>query len=162
MNAWMGTDRGAELKARDFMRQGDELPLCLPMDSVATAARRMAEAGLTCLPVVEDHETRWLEGILTEHDIATQVVAKGKEPTRTFVSSCMNRHVPTCDPDADLGWCRTLLREFAPYVVVIDEFGNCQGLVTSAELERASRAPAKLAHTNGTHRTRLHEPKLTA
>jgi CBS domain-containing protein len=68
-------------KARDIMQPNPEI---LKTDtSVAEAARTMAQKGIGAAPICNT-EGR-LEGMLTDRDIVTKVVAAGKDPAATKV-----------------------------------------------------------------------------
>ncbi len=65
--------------ARDIMQPQPEI---MSIDTtIAQAARTMAEKDLGAVPICNS-EGR-LEGMLTDRDIATKVVAAGKDPTTT-------------------------------------------------------------------------------
>jgi CBS domain-containing protein len=75
-----------------------ELPTVGPGDSVADAARQMAEAGAKALPVCDGER---LAGIITDWDV-TRAVAARENPGEVALSDYMTREVVTVAPDARL------------------------------------------------------------
>ena len=71
-----------------------------PNDTIADAARRMADAKVGAVVVVEGLER--LVGILTERDIAYRVVAKGLDAASTHVSEAMTPQLETLQADDPL------------------------------------------------------------
>ena len=68
--------------ARDIMNPNPEI---ISTDlTVADAAKKMAEKGIGAAPICNS-EGR-LEGMLTDRDIVTKVIATGKDPAQTKVS----------------------------------------------------------------------------
>ncbi len=62
---------------------------CLPGDKVYTIAQRMQSENIGALPVVENHETKKLIGIVTDRDLAVRVVGASRDATNTLVSDVM-------------------------------------------------------------------------
>jgi CBS domain-containing protein len=52
---------------------------CMPQDTVAVAASRMASGGFGAVPVIDPHNGR-LVGIITDRDITCRVSAKWLDP----------------------------------------------------------------------------------
>jgi CBS domain-containing protein len=75
-----------------------ERPLAVqPINSLATAAARMAENGVSALAVTEGTQ---LAGILTERDLVRAMV-EGRVPERTQVREYMALEPHTAHPDDD-------------------------------------------------------------
>jgi CBS domain-containing protein len=56
-------------------------PSCaVPTDTAATAAQIMKREDVGPVPVVSDHNTKRLVGIVTDRDLAIKVVAEGRDP----------------------------------------------------------------------------------
>ena len=75
-----------------------DLPKVQPGDSVADAARQMADAGVKALPVCDGQR---LTGIITDWDV-TRAVADESETARRPLSDYMTTDVVTVAPDTSL------------------------------------------------------------
>ena len=64
-------------------------------ESVAIAARRMAEHGVGTLVVVDEQKRP--TGILTDRDVVLRVVAAGKDPAATQVGEVMSQPIVRAD-----------------------------------------------------------------
>jgi uncharacterized membrane protein/CBS domain-containing protein len=70
------------MKARDIMSRDTE---CVSAsDTLETAARRLASAGVGAMPICGDDDR--LTGMLTDRDIVVRAIANGKDVARTLVS----------------------------------------------------------------------------
>lgn len=76
--------------------------------SVADAARRMREAGIGAVLVLEGGR---LAGIFSERDVLTRVVAEGRDPARTPVAEVATEPVTTVAKSASLRRCAETLRD---------------------------------------------------
>ncbi|AMN41953.1 inosine-5'-monophosphate dehydrogenase protein [Rhodoplanes sp. Z2-YC6860] len=75
-----------------------DVHLASPNETVQQAARLMASLDAGLLPVSEDNR---LVGMITDRDIATKGVARGKWPNAK-ISEVMTRDVKYCFDDQDL------------------------------------------------------------
>ncbi|HET9903241.1 MAG TPA: CBS domain-containing protein [Xanthobacteraceae bacterium] len=83
--------RAGEMMAR-------EVRLAHPEQSIAEAARMMAEIDAGILPVADGDR---LVGMITDRDIAIRAVARGKNST-TPIGEVMSREVKYCFEDDDI------------------------------------------------------------
>ena len=72
---------------------------CLPTDVVSKAAQRMKKENVGSIPVIDNEKTKKVIGIVTDRDLAMQIVADGGDPKSTSVSDVMTRKVITCLAD---------------------------------------------------------------
>lgn len=70
--------------------------------SVADAARFMAEKNIGAVPVMEENK---LVGIFSERDIVTRVISKGLDPARTRVGDVMTTKLVVADADESYESC---------------------------------------------------------
>ena len=75
---------------------------CLPTDAVSKAAQWMRKENVGSIPVIESEQTRRLIGIVTDRDLALQVVAHERDAKSTKVSDVMTQKVVTCRLDDDV------------------------------------------------------------
>ena len=113
---------------------------CTPDDSVIEVARVMDEHDVGVVPIVESQETRRVVGVITDRDIVLRVVAKGRDPNEVIsVRDVMTNEVVTISPDADVLHAEERMKEHQlRRVLVVDEHGALVGIVTLADLARAT------------------------
>lgn len=87
-------------KCRDVMTKN---PVCAyPDDSVAHVARLMRSEDIGPVPIVKDDTTKQLLGIVTDRDLAINVVAEERDPAKTRVRDVMTTDVVTCSENDDI------------------------------------------------------------
>src|SRR5437667_10698204 len=75
---------------------------CTPDETVSRIAKLMKNENVGSLPICEDRETKKLVGIVTDRDLALEVVAAGKNPNGLKARDVMTRDPITCLPEDDL------------------------------------------------------------
>ena len=101
-------------------------------ESVIVAAKRMRDAGIGFLPVLD--QEGGLAGMITERDITWQFVADQLSPS-TPVSEIMERSVPTCRARHDLFEAQKIMRErHARRIVCLDDDGRLAGVLTLTDI----------------------------
>ena len=75
---------------------------CLPTDTVSKAAQLMKDEDVGSIPVIEDEQTMKLIGIVTDRDLALQVVAPERDAGSTQVEDVMTYEVITCRASDDV------------------------------------------------------------
>ena len=70
-----------------------------PAATVLAATRAMNSHRVGALLVMSDER---LEGIFTERDVLTRVVAQGRDPSTTLTSEVMSTDLFCCEPGTDL------------------------------------------------------------
>jgi CBS domain-containing protein len=120
---------------------------CVPNDTSIRAARIMKEMDTGIVPVVESSTSRKVIGVVTDRDLCLAVVAEGKDPKAVQVQSCMTTKVVSCEPDQDVEVALKLMREnLVRRVLVVDRHGIIQGVVSMADIVRASNAAPEETH----------------
>jgi CBS domain-containing protein len=64
---------------------------CLPTDRVSSVAQLMKTENVGSIPVVDSNQSKKLVGIITDRDMALQVVAFERDPKSTTVGDVMTR-----------------------------------------------------------------------
>jgi CBS domain-containing protein len=120
------------LKAKELMTNN---PACCTPDSTAQqVAQLMEENDCGCIPVVEDAESRFLVGVVTDRDLALRGFARGRSP-ETLVRELMSTDVSAVKPEDDLDAIEQLMAELqVRRVPVVDEDGCCVGIIAQADL----------------------------
>jgi len=119
---------------------------CVPSDSATRVARMMKIEDVGSLPVCSSSESRRLVGIVTDRDLCLEIVAEGRDPSRTTIESCMTRDPVTCRVDEDM---ETALDRMEASQIrripVVDRSGMLVGIIAQADIATRARSPQKTA-----------------
>src|SRR5438445_814105 len=75
---------------------------CTPDETVTRIAKLMKTENVGSIPICENRDSKKLIGIVTDRDLAIQVVAAAKDPHAVKASDIMTGNPITCRPDDDL------------------------------------------------------------
>lgn len=115
-----------------------------PGDSIAEAARTMAENDVGVLPVIDDRD---LVGIVTDRDIAVRAVAAGIPPDLP-VRRVMSEDFSTCYPDDDVrDVLETMANEQVRRLPVCDEQDRVIGIVGLADAAHCDPEASEVTET---------------
>ena len=111
-----------------------------PAASLITAARRMREANIGMLPVVDGGR---VVGVLTDRDLVVRGMARDLEPATTRVRQCMSDAVIPAHPD----WPTeraivTMAQAQVGRLLVLDDDERLVGVVTLSSMAFRSRHKA--------------------
>ena len=119
---------------------------CTPNTSLTDVARLMVDNDCGEIPVVEDMDTRKLAGVLTDRDIATRVVAAGRNTAEARAVDCMTSPAVSVGPDTSLQDCCELMETHQiRRVPVVDEAGAVVGIVSLADVVRSANTATTVA-----------------
>jgi CBS domain-containing protein len=118
------------MKCRDIMSRN--LETLSETDTIAAAARRMADDGVGFLPVC-DAKGKVL-GVVTDRDLVTRAIAKGLDARTTSAAMVMTAPALTCRADADLRRAEELMAGERKARLVITEDGVAVGVLSVADL----------------------------
>jgi CBS domain-containing protein len=108
---------------------------CLPTDTAQGAAKLMKEGGVGSIPVIEDQKKRKLVGIVTDRDLALEVVAEGRDPQKTQIDRVMTRDLVTCRADDDLQKALGMMSEKQlRRIPIVDENNQLIGIIAQADV----------------------------
>jgi CBS domain-containing protein len=139
-------------RVKDLMTK--QVSSCIATSTLAEAARIMWEHDCGAVPVLD--ETGWgrVVGMITDRDIAMGAYLQGKPLAEMCVLDVMARGLNTCTPDESLERAaETMASAQVRRLPVIDEGGRLVGLLTLAQIARASDgdgrdgAAAQVGHT---------------
>jgi CBS domain-containing protein len=101
---------------------------------VSYAAKMMRDEDVGLAPIVERDR---LVGTLTDRDIATRVVAEGRDPDSTPVKEVASTDIVTVDPEQDLDEALRLMADHqVRRLPVVEEDGRVVGVVAQADVAR--------------------------
>jgi malate dehydrogenase (oxaloacetate-decarboxylating) len=120
------------LKVRDIMKK--KVQTIDLNKNVAEAAKLMAARRIGSVVVIEGGHT---VGIITERDVVTKIVADGLEPRKVIIRDVMSTPLVTIKPEAGITEAAKLMSEYQiRRIVVTDQNGAVEGIVTAADLAR--------------------------
>lgn len=110
---------------------------CLPQDSLQTAAGRMWDQDVGCLPVLDDEGH--VIGIVTDRDACMAAYTQGRALGSVSVESAMAHRVFSCLPTDRIEDVEAVMKEHqVRRVPVIDEQGHLVGLISMNDIARES------------------------
>ncbi len=119
----------------DVMEPIEASSCCTPKDSAADAARAMRTSGCGCAPVVEDSSTRKVVGVVTERDVCCGVAADDRQASDVPVTDIMRPASACCSANEPVDQARRTLHEHrVTSLPVVDDAGNCCGIVSAHHL----------------------------
>jgi CBS domain-containing protein len=116
---------------------------CLPDDPVIEAARLMREQDIGSIPVVADHESRQLVGMLTDRDLAVRVIAEGRDSRETPVGDVMSTGPVTCQTtDVYQRALQAMGSHQVRRIPVVDRKGRLTGIIAQADVATRLAQPS--------------------
>jgi CBS domain-containing protein len=118
--------------ARDIMHPGAE---CIGEDdSIATAAQRMRDLGVSSLPICGADDR--LHGIITDRDIAVKCIAEGRDPAQVRAGDLAQRTLFWVDASADIGEVLKQMGDHQVKRLPVIENHRMVGIISEADLAR--------------------------
>ena len=115
----------------------ENVAFCSVNTSLQEVARKMVECDCGALPVVEREGSKKPVGIITDRDITCRTVAEGKNPLQMKAGDCMTTGLATVAPDMSVTeCCQIMANTQVRRILVVDEDGNCCGIVAQADVAR--------------------------
>jgi CBS domain-containing protein len=119
---------------------------CVPDDTVVKAARLMKSKDIGSIPVIKDEETGKLVGIVTDRDLALEIVAEGRDPKTTKVENVMTRNIVTCHAEDDLQKALDAMSHHQlRRIPVVDHDDRIIGIIAQADVATRTDQPEKTA-----------------
>jgi CBS domain-containing protein len=114
-----------------------EVACCTPRETVEHAADLMKRENVGPIPVVEDHESKRLLGIVTDRDLAIKVVAEGRDARTTEIQEVMTPNPVACGEDEDIEHAMALMSDHqVRRLPVVDDNQCLIGIVAQADIAR--------------------------
>ncbi len=119
------------IRVRDIMKTKFDM-----VDGIATiedALNQMTHVETKCLVVKKRNENDEY-GMVMLSDIARQVLAKDRSPSRINIYEIMSKPVITVDPDMDIRYCARLFTRFHLSRAPVVDNGNIVGIVSFTDM----------------------------
>jgi len=131
-------------KCSDVMTKN--IVCCLPNETVVKAAQLMKGRDIGSVPVIENEQTKKVVGIVTDRDLALEIVAEGRDPQTTKVEDVMTHSVVTCRPEDNLQEALDVMAEYQlRRIPVVDNDNKIVGIITQADVATRMNQPEKTA-----------------
>jgi CBS domain-containing protein len=112
----------------------------------------MCDHNVGSIPIVIDHESRKLVGVITDRDLCCSVVADGLDPKSVTVEKFMTLNPVTCREGENVENCERLMQEHQiSRIPIVDAQDRVIGIVAQADLalndksERVSKTVAEIS-----------------
>ncbi len=123
---------------------------CVPGDNVARVAKIMKTENVGSVPVCGSRKSRNLIGIVTDRDLALNIIAEERDPSSVLVQDVMTKNPFTCRPDDDLLQAlNTMQTHQVRRIPVVDKDGQLVGIIAQADIATRVAEPEKTAQTVG-------------
>jgi CBS domain-containing protein len=123
------------MKVKDVMTS--DPVCCTPETGLQDVAKRMMDRDCGCIPVVERLDSPKIVGVVTDRDICCRTVAQGKNPLEMTAGQVMSSPAITVTPETNLKACCQVMEDNQiRRVPVVDESGNCCGIIAQADVAR--------------------------
>ena len=126
------------MRCQDLMKRPVEM--CHDYDTVQAAARKMADANIGFLPIVDAHES--VVGTLTDRDIAIRLAAEDRTASETRIADVMTREVISCAASDEIERAERLMAEHQKSRIVVMADGRPAGVISLADLAAVGDARA--------------------
>ncbi len=121
------------MKARDLMTENPEF--VTPDDPITRAAQIMRDIDVGIVPVVDSPESRKLQGVITDRDIAIRHVAEGHTRECRVRDEMTSGRIDTVRPDTDEEEVLRLMeRDQVRRLPVVDENDRLVGIIAQADI----------------------------
>jgi CBS domain-containing protein len=107
------------------------------LDLVGEVAQKMRSADVGLIPIVENHYSNKLVGVVTDRDLALRVLAEGLDVEETTAEEVMTPDPISCHVDASVSVVTEMMSSHQiRRVLVVDDFGRMMGIIAQADLAR--------------------------
>ena len=119
---------------------------CLPTEAVSGVARLMKKENVGSIPVIESEQTKKLIGIVTDRDLALQVVAEGRDAKSTIVADVMTLEAITCHVDDGIQKAvDAMAKHQLRRMPVVDNDNKIVGIISQADVATRVDKPDETA-----------------
>ena len=120
---------------------------CLPSDSAQKVAQIMCDRNIGSVPVVLDHQSNEIVGVITDRDLCCSVNASGLDPKTTPIQKFVTLDPVTCRDGENIDKCEHAMQEHkVRRVPIVDGERQVIGIVSQADIALKDR-PEKVSRT---------------
>jgi CBS domain-containing protein len=120
---------------------------CLPGDTVEQVARTMKTEDVGPIPVIENHTSRKLVGIVTDRDLVIKVLAEGRNGQDTNVETVMTHDPITCEDQDSLDKAMQLMSEHQiRRIPIVNARHEIVGIIAQADIATRVDEPQKVSN----------------
>lgn len=129
------------MKARDLMTS--DPTTCRPSDNLKSVISVMRKEDCGMVPITEGNGEQRVTGVATDRDIALALGDRDEKPSAVRVSEVMTTKIVSCEPEADVHEVSRKMQEAQVRRILIVEGGRLLGVISTADLARASTQSSK-------------------
>jgi CBS domain-containing protein len=120
---------------------------CTPNDTVQEVAKVMCDLNVGSIPVVVDHQSRSLVGMITDRDLCCRLLAHGLDTKSTRIQEFVTYNPAICREGENVENCERLMQEHqVRRIPVVDKENHVIGIVAQADLALKDR-PERVSKT---------------
>ena len=120
---------------------------CTPDQTVQEVAKTLCDQNIGSGPVVDDHQSKRLQGVVTDRDLCCTVIANGKEPRSAKVRDSMSTNPVACKTQDSLeDYLKLMQQHKIRRVPVVDDQNRVVGIIAQADVSLAAE-PEKVHKT---------------
>lgn len=117
---------------------------CVPSTSARMAASLLKQFEVGILPVVDDHTTHKLVGVVTDRDLCLKALASREDPDEILVEHCMTNDPAYCKPETEVRKVLALMSTRRVHrMPVVDRDFKVVGMISIDDLLRAEAVTAR-------------------
>lgn len=116
---------------------------CEPDHDLGCAIRIMKEENCGLVPVTQGNGEARVVGVVTDRDIALSLGARDAKPSDIQIKQVMTKDLVSCAPNADAHEVSRKMQEGQVRRVLVIEDGRLRGVISTADLARASSESGK-------------------
>jgi CBS domain-containing protein len=115
---------------------------CLPDDTASKAAQLMRSMDVGSIPVIESRQTNKLIGIVTDRDLALQVVADDRNAGSVKVGDVMTKELVTCRTEDNIQMAvEAMAQNQLRRIPVVDGDQMLAGIISQADVAMRVNQP---------------------
>src|SRR5205814_9074298 len=124
-------------------------------------AKMMCELDVGSIPVVVDHQSRSLVGMITDRDLCCRVLAHGLDAKSTTIQEFVSYNPAICRDGENIDQCERLMQEHQVRRIPVVDSENCViGIVAQADL--ALRDKPEKVHKTVAEISKITRPSIMA
>jgi CBS domain-containing protein len=116
---------------------------CEPDHDLVCAIRIMKEENCGLVPVTQGNGEARVVGVVTDRDIALSLGARDAKPSEIQIKQVMTKDLVSCTPDVDAHEVSRKMQDGQVRRVLVIEDGKLRGVISTADLARASSESGK-------------------